>query len=253
MKRLLTHQKHLLSILICVTCLASCTLNASPPNKGAIPVTWFPGFTMQGLLASPGTPIQQPGDLARLITSPWYAEIQVTATKTGEASLASCKDYFEKAGKATRTIRDNEMSAYLEFATMCDATQLLVAANNAEKTFLPNAFLNANTPTLWPKEIAFQISTEESRRNMLNPKLTTWADITPILKYEQKTDTQSVYYLKGGSQEIDIIGRGDTNHDGIEDLIVLSRDYAEGGSYFNMRLFVLSVRTNGNWVLLKAL
>ncbi len=253
MKKLPINQKHIVSILMYVTCLASCSLNASHTPVKSIPISWYPGFTMQELLSSPGSPINQPSDLPRLINAPWYAEIHVTATKTGEALFSSCKDYIEKASKATRTIKDNEMSAYLEFATMCDATQLLVTSKKSEETFLPNDFLNTDTPKIWPKEIAFQISTEESRRNALNPRRTTWADVTPVLKYEKKSDTLSVYFLNGGYQEINIIGKGDFNRDGIEDILVLSKDYVEGGNYFNMRLFVLSVNADGHWQLINAI
>ena len=39
--------------------------------------------------------------------------------------------------------------------------------------------------------------------------------------------------------------------DDIEDVFILSRDQVEGGNYFNMRLFILSVNSQGNWKLIK--
>ncbi|MFL0800107.1 MAG: hypothetical protein K6L80_06660 [Agarilytica sp.] len=253
MKPLLARFKYIFSVQLLALSFASCSLNASHTPAKEIPIAWHPGFTMQELLASPGNPIVHPSELPHLITASWYAEINVTATKTGETTFASCKDYFEKAGKLTRTIKDNEMSAYIEFAIMCDATKLFLEAESSETTFLPDDILNANTPKIWPKKIAFQISPDESRRKSLNPKLTTWADITPLLKYEKKSETKSIYYLTGGYQEIDIIGRGDSNNDGVEDIFVISRDYVEGGNYFNMRLFVLSVSEKGNWDLISSI
>ncbi len=61
----------------------------------------------------------------------------------------------------------------------------------------------------------------------------------------------TVYFHDGGYQEVEILGNGDANNDGIEDVFIVVRDYVEGGNYFNMRLFVLSVNAKGSWELIK--
>jgi len=101
--------------------------------------------------------------------------------------------------------------------------------------------------------MALQISTEESKRNAQNPELKTWADVTPIIKHESQTEFSSIYSHKGGYQKIEVLGHGDANNDGIEDIFIVSRDSVEGGNYFNMRLFVLSANSQGKWDLIKAL
>ena len=62
-----------------------------------------------------------------------------------------------------------------------------------------------------------------------------------------------IFYFDGGYQELEIIGRGDTNNDDIEDVIVVVHDYLDGGNYMNIRLLVLSVDKQNNWQLIKSL
>lgn len=240
------------TIFLCFIGLANCALSAPNETTKNIPVSWSTGFTMPDILASSDISLNNIGDLSNLISAPWYADVGVRQTKIGETIFSSCADYFDKAEPSTRTIRDNEMSAYLEFKIMCEATRLLINSKNSKKSFLPGNVLNDDAPKFWPKEMALQISTEESRRIAQNPKLKTWADVTPIIKHEKKLETKSIYFHKGGYQEIEILGNGDANSDGIEDVFVVVRDHVEGGNYFNMRLFVLSVNVKGDWELIKS-
>lgn len=55
------------------------------------------------------------------------------------------------------------------------------------------------------------------------------------------------YRIEGGLQALSVLGLGDFNGDGREDLLASVRDTVEGGSYFNLRLFVLTVTEGGNW------
>jgi len=47
------------------------------------------------------------------------------------------------------------------------------------------------------------------------------------------------------------MGRGDFNVDGLEDVLISSRDSVEGGSYFDFGLFTLSVNEKGKWQLIE--
>ena len=108
-------------------------------------------------------------------------------------------------------------------------------------------------PNLSPKSIALQTSLEESKRNANNAALSHWADIMSLTKYESQSATKSTYYHNGGYQKLEIIGRGDTNNDLIEDVIIVVHDYLEGGNYMNIRLLVLSVDRQNYWQLIKEL
>ncbi len=238
-------------IFLCSIGLASCASNESNEKRKSIPVSWSSGFTLPSILASSDVSLNNVSDLSELISAPWYADIDVRETKSGESVFSSCADYFDKAKSTTRTIRDSEMYAYLEFKIMCEATRLLINAQNSKESFLPNAILNNVTPKFWPKKFALQISTKESMRIACDSKLRTWADVTPITKVEVYSKTKSTYFHDGGYQEVEILGFGDSNNDGIEDVFIVVHDHVEGGNYFNIRLFVLSINSNGSWELIK--
>jgi len=251
MKLSLLSYTRIMAIFLCFIGLASCAINESNESKNSFPVSWNTGFTMPSILASSDVSLNSIGHLSKLISALWYTDVDVRQTKVGETVFSSCADYFDKSKPSTRTIRDNEMNAYLEFKIMCEATRLLINANNSKESFLPDIILNDDAPKSWPKEIALQISTEETKRITHTSKLKTWVDVTPIIKVETYSETKSVYFHDGGYQEVEILGNGDANNDGIEDIFIVVRDYVEGGNYFNIRLFVLSVNAKGNWELIK--
>lgn len=145
------------------------------------------------------------------------------------------------------------MGAFLEFTVMCEAARVLMVSERSAVSYLPRVVLSELSPRLWPKEFALQTSAEEARRTNQNSKLVSWDDVTPITKYISKSGSNAFFYHQGGFQQVEVIGRGDTNKDGVEDLMLSVRDHADGGSYFNMRLFVLSVDSQNNWHLLKTL
>lgn len=251
MKRSFFSYTYIPAIFLCFIGLVNCATNESNETTKNIPVSWNTGFTMPAILASSNISLNSISDLSKLISASWYEDIDVRQTRIGETVFSSCADYFDKAKPSTRPTREYEMNTYLEFKIMCEATRLLVSAHNSEESFLPRIIINDDTPKLWPKKIALQISTEESRRIANNAKLKTWADVTTIIKVEKHSESKSIYFYDGGYQEVEILGNGDANHDGIEDVFIVVRDHVEGGSYFNIRLFVLSVNAKGAWEIIK--
>lgn len=236
----------IVSTLLSIVIVQGCAGNMVNKSDNTIPVTWDSGFILPDLLAS-AIEINQISNITQLIATPWYAEIAVSHTKSGQSIFTSCQDYFEQAIAATRTSKENEMGPYLEFKAMCEAARLLISAKDSKWSYLPDLILSDESPRLWPKSVALQTSQEESKRNDKNNALTFWEDITPITKYESQSITKSTYHHKGGYQELDIVGRGDSNNDSIEDVIVVVRDYLEGGNYFNIRLLILSVDIQNKW------
>ena len=239
-----------ITALLCALGVLSCSsLAISKDAETERPITWDAGFIMPDLLAS-AVEINQLSDLSLLLTIPWYAEIAVIQTGVGDLNFSSCKDYFEGSTPLTRTKKDNEMSAYLEFKIMCEATRILLAAKSSQSTYLPNLILSESLPTLWPKSVALQTSKNESYRNAQDPELKTWADISATIKYDSVSSAKSIYHHDGGYQELDVVGRGDIDHDGIEDVLIVTRDHLEGGNYFNIRLFAFSVNKQNHWHLI---
>lgn len=240
-----------MTLFLCSFWIVGCAAPIVGEANKNIPVSWDTGFSMLSLLDSQDVTLNSVDDLEKLVDATWYAEVDVINTKVGKAALGSCHDYFTKVKGTPRTANENEMSAYLELKIMCEATRLLMNAKDSKETFLPRNVLGETMPKLWPKAMALRISTEESRRDMENTELMSMNDVTPIVKYESHSKSKAAYFNKGGYQEVEIIGRGDANNDGVEDIFLVVRDHVEGGDYFNMRLFILSVDSKASWHLIK--
>jgi len=207
------------------------------------------GYILPELLESP-IELNNATDFEKLINAHWYVALSMTNTKVGNTVFKSCRDYFDQAIDETYTSKASEIGAYLEFKMMCEATRMMQFAKNAEFNFLPDLVLTENLPSVLPKSVALQTSVTEANRSSKNKALVYWSDITPITKYESKSKQKSTYYHNGGYQELEVVGTGDVSSDNVQDILVLVRDYIEGGSYFNIRLLVFSVDSNSNWKLI---
>ena len=239
----------IISTLMCVVLVQGCFSGIDKKSSQSIPVSWQSGFTLPDLLATPAK-LQTVDDLKRLIIAPWYADILVRNSKVGESVFSSCLDYFEQVMETTRTVKDNEMGPYLEFKAMCEGARILMSSETSEWNYFPDLILDEDLPSKLPKNIALQTSLEESMRNAKDVTLVHWQDITPITAYEKQSTTKSTYRHNGGYQELEIVGRGDTNNDHVEDVIVVMRDYVEGGDYMNIQILVVSVDKQGGWQLI---
>ncbi|MCF6325363.1 MAG: hypothetical protein L3J89_13760 [Gammaproteobacteria bacterium] len=134
---------------------------------------------------------------------------------------------------------------------MCRSTQLLFNAKNPEKSNIPGDFLNEFMPEKFPSALAFQTSTREAGKNANDKSKRYWNDINQNLQFEAISKDRVKFFNDGGTQNISLVGRGDFNTDGLEDVLISSRDSVEGGSYFNFRLFALSVNEKGEWQLIE--
>jgi len=94
------------------------------------------------------------------------------------------------------------------------------------------------------------ISREESEKNRRDVSKRVWADVNTTTEVVRQSPEEIDVYSESGVQRLTLVGRGDMNHDHIEDVMLLSRDSVEGGSYVNFCLFVLTVNSERQWQLI---
>ncbi len=82
---------------------------------------------------------------------------------------------------------------------------------------------------------------------MDDPTISHWGDVNDITEVNHVSEHRAEYRSVSGVQTLSVLGRGDFNDDEHEDILVSVQDSVEGGSYFNMRLFVISVNESGSW------
>jgi hypothetical protein len=242
---------------LCLTAgLGGCTDTAKQENSGSkdivIPIEWTPELNMATLLPEKSAVASQ-ADLFKLLAGRWYASIDIGTDKVDESkTLNNCNDLFAIGESDLHAQRESENNALLEFKVMCVATRLLAEATPAQHSNVPANPLDADLPKKLPKAFALVTSQSELQHIQRNPNLVQWGDVYPVRKVEKISQNRSAYYSDGGVQTLAILGRADINGDNWNDILVTIKDTVEGGSYFNLRLFVLSVTAQGQWKVVAA-
>lgn len=235
-----------------VACLFTLGCSISAKGDGNYAVTSLPGFILPELLAKPRSDASKE-DIPLLMRQKWYASFNVfpKGNSRNTTDLSSCDDYFGLGVKKARTKAPADMSAYIELAIMCQAAQILEKAHPAKSSFIHDYQLTESTPEDWPAGVALEISSKERDRKLANRQGKRWSDVNQIERRKIDSPFDATFYHQGAVQEISLVGRGDFNDDGIEDLLITSRDSVVGGDYFNFRLFSLT-KTQGDksWRLL---
>lgn len=216
------------------------------------PVSWYSGFKMPELLAE-DVDVEGREKLSDLLIKEWYAPIDVVDTRSAEeGTFSTCEQYLQGVTPETRTLRAHEMSAFVELAIMCRATKLLGNADRPHVSYIPEPILAASSPDRLPSALAFETSKTESDKNRNDPTVQSWGDINEVRKVDVICPRVVDFYTTGGVQRLELVGRGDFDGDGVEDVLISSRDSVDGGSYQHLRLFVLSVDAEGGWQTIKS-
>lgn len=204
-------------------------------------VSWHSGYTMPTLLAKP---IQSASivDLAEIIRRNWYSEFKVTSENAPneKIKLSSCSDYLVRSDLKLRTVANPDAVPFMEIALMCRATQLMQTARTPERSYLQTVQFNEYLPKFLPKAIAMVVSVSEQARIDADKSIKYLDDVNPTTRVELLGPFQARYHHEGGAQELALVAKNDFNGDGIEDMLITSRDSVEGGSYSAIRLFLLT-------------
>lgn len=250
----LSNRIRLLFLLIFLLVFSACTPFIEQKNSD-YKVSWHSGYRSFNLSAEPFKKpmnIEGKDDLNRLLKTEWYDPYDVMEQNSGQHfTLNNCEQYIEKATARLFTVVPYENDSFTVKAMMCRATVLLINANPAEKSYIPEKFLNTNLPSQWPRELALVLSLSRLESIKSDPKIRYWQDVDTNLQYRFVDDENVEFTGEGSIQRIALVGRGDFNHDGVEDVLITSSDSVIGGSFFNERLFALTVNVKGEWLLLK--
>lgn len=237
-------------ILVMTISIASCVTPEAPSSGSAdrgYPVSWTPEFNMADLLEH-SIDVNSQNDLVQLIERPWYASVEIQSPESSESQpLNNCKDYFAVALEKPAAKQVQDSNALLELLVMCEATRLLSEASAAGSSNISPSPLHAQSPNELPKNLALVTSESERSRILRDNTVSSWNDVNPISDVKRISPNRFEYYSDAGVQILSLIGRGDFDSDGVEDILVRNTDSVEGGSYFDIRLFVLTVDKRGSW------
>jgi len=242
-----------LLLILFFTFLAGCSDASSSKVKNTKPVVWFSTFSMPNMLSS-SFKIQEFNDIRKMLTIKWYGGFSIVkaAKPDNVIHISTCQNYFSFKGEEIYTTPEINNSALMYIAVLCEATQVIANGKPSKKSFLDTIIFNKHLPEQLPPQMAQIISTMESKRILANKKITSWAQVDPILKTEKLSPNRVKYFIDGGSEELQLLAKGDFNHDGIEDMLIQINDAVEGGTYSATRLFLLTrLTSNGQIKLLQ--
>jgi len=237
--------------VLATSVLIACS-NATAGNP--YPVTWYSGFTLPEHLASPYAALKKE-DIRSMLSEAWADEIEVAPSSKPDEHivLSSCAQYLAYPAGTLEPVHPMDGAPYMARALTCQAALQIIAAQPASRSHIPSRFIVEDLPQLLPPEVAMIISTEESKRLLADKSKRSWADITPIKKATVINAEHARFEDEGGSQDIELVARGDFNGDGLEDVLFTSHNAVEGGSYAAFRLFQVTRRVpEGRYELIKA-
>ncbi|MBU0699823.1 hypothetical protein KKE26_00765 [bacterium] len=210
------------------------------------PVKWYESSLFK-IGSDNATSINTKDQLRKLLSMKWYQEIEVISPSdtTQSISVCTCEQFLEIERKKFEPKKAYEANAYMALATMSHAVKEIINAKSASVSFLRYMKLNKKTPDIFPAEMACIPSTTERKRLLSQKKRDRWSEVNQIKAVKSIDNLNAVYYdMNGVEQEIEIIGYGDFNHDGIDDILLLVQNSVTGGSYFTMSLFILTKRSS---------
>lgn len=230
-----------LALLNAGACLAPRQgVHPGPPEKSPLPVRLLSGFQLSNQLLEPPASTKV-SNLKTLGSAAWESPIDVTLGRTNErGQVGSCDQYFALGIPGVQPLAPSEFSLYRGLTLMCEAAGSLALAVPSRQSFLNSFKLNQASPRELPKQFALAVSAEEKQRIVDDPALRVWADVNDITEFVFQTADRALYRQNQAEQVVELVGRGDLDGDGVEDILVLVSDSLSGGTYRSLRLLAIT-------------
>ena len=221
-------------------CAEQSGADKSTPDVASVSsVQVYPGFELGNLLADP-QPVSSQAEVGPLLVRSWYAAVEVSAGGSKvRQPIDNCKQYLKVRDHHLQPVKEFERAAYQEFGLMCLAARDIIRAEPATENYLQDFKLDQSAPQQLPKQLALVIAENEQQRMMKNDRLQFWSQVEAA-KLTSSKDHHAVYAVDGAEQTLSLLASGDFNRDGINDLLLMSRDRVSGGSYSGMRMWLIT-------------
>lgn len=229
----------------------ACSASEHKPHK-SYPVKWYSGYALQQYLAKT-THIDKTSELLKLINMKWGQPIPVHKPgKKTIINLNTCQDYFNAKQKSLQPVNDADFSPFVELVLMCQATRAIAEATPSRISTFTELKFDKKLPSRLPAKMAMITSETESHRILSNKAIKSMAQVNKILKVIHHSRFDVTYVESTQDNELELVAKGDFNHDGIEDYLVSSLGSVHGGTYTAFRLFLITRRPGqANYTLLK--
>lgn len=226
------------SLLLNISCFAG-------PEKSTdvLKLRWFDGLSLGQML---GTEIasDSKANLTKQLSANWYDSFDLhnPLNASDKKSIKNCMEFFSAAENHLQPVNEKDALPYMELGMMCQAVQTIIMGKDAKRSYIGPFKMDKTIVDTFPPQLANIISTEERKRILNDKKVTSLGKAVKIESIQIENDKKATIKEHGGSQEIELLGQGDFNGDGIADLLVLVRDSVDEGTFGSVELFALTKR-----------
>jgi hypothetical protein len=187
-------------------------------------------------------PAKEQSTLETRLGQQWQDALELTNGKrTVEAR--SCRALLSLDG-TYETVVPSDFDVYQDREARCRAAALLARAQPSKTSFLRGFALDAQAPNRLPAALAFTVSPEDEQRvSQATARGEAWSDVADVRLLEQASTGEARFGADASEQHLSIVGQGDVNGDGFEDLLLLSRGRLTEGSLKSTSLLVLTQKS----------
>lgn len=206
------------------------------------------------------TPVQA-SELGAFLSSAWSDPLTLVSEPATDStlSISTCEELLEKLHKNQDLQAANpaDRPAFLYRTNICLAVDALSKAKPSRITHVRSLPLDASATEVLPSELAFATSHEYTKRL----KQYRGKPLSAVFLQEDGFGLAGIEAVSAhrilihdaadGRQELAILGYGDLNEDGIEDLLLMVQNTINGASYYSSLLYALTGNGNGPLQLLR--
>jgi len=167
-------------------------------------------------------------------------DFTVEDLKTGEKKdLKSCVDFYDAHKKKMHFMGHNaDRKVYSYNGLMCFVARELYEGRLSKKSYLKKVQVDKNIMDYLPGAMMYDnyVSSTKVSDEVKNGS---WAKAEK-LKLIEKREREVIYESYAMKHYISVEGRGDFNGDGVEDALIMVRNFYIGGSGFDEMLYVVT-------------
>jgi hypothetical protein len=216
-------------------------------SKSLYPPVWTSHLNLRDSLAA-SIPNDSADNLRVQLHTDWSRQFEVTypgiqlngtASSSGR-TVKSCIDSFDGEAKGATPANESEATAYFLMLSACEAVRTIASAESSTRSYLTSESLDVSDPSKLPAKLAITIVsdtdyTEHTKDESLSMKNAIESMGITIEKVDIVDSSKAVLTDSTGNRSyITIIGRGDFNSDGIEDVLVSVLLVLPGSPHFSM-------------------
>jgi len=214
-------------------------------TASSYPVVWFD---------EPAIPfneeykISSSKEFYQLLSADWVNvfDLHSSASSSDKMKVNTCNLFFEAQTKDMRLERPSDYAIYKGTGIACCAIKVISMGKPSKQSYVRDFQLDGQAPSFLPPQLGFFTSVSREEAVLNDPNIKSWADVDEIKGVKQVSKNSAEYSLDDdGTLKCEIVALGDFNNDQMEDVLLKTKGWVEGGSYISIQLFILTRKGAG--------